>query len=150
MHRADGSGTTFIFTNYLSKVSAEWKDKVGNNTSVKWPTGVAGKGNEGVAAYVQRLPGSIGYVEFAYALQNKMAHVRLRNREGVFVEPASAASVAGLLKMHRAGRLDSGQTVVCTLTGNGLKDVHWALEGAAEPVKVPVDAAVAARELGLV
>ena len=61
--RSDGSGTTFIFTNYLSKLSAEWKDKAGNNTSVKWPAGVSGKGNEGVAAYVQRLPGSIGYVE---------------------------------------------------------------------------------------
>jgi phosphate transport system substrate-binding protein len=85
--RSDGSGTTFIFTNYLSKVSPEWKEKAGNNTSVKWPTGVAGKGNEGVAAYVQRLPGSIGYVEYAYALQNKMSYVRLQNREGSFVEP---------------------------------------------------------------
>lgn len=78
------------------------------------------------------------------------AYRLLASREGLFCEPASAASVAGLLKMHRAGRLDPGQTVVCTLTGNGLKDVHWALEDAAEPVKVPVDAAVAARELGLV
>ena len=85
--RSDGSGTTFIFTNYLSKVSAEWKDKAGNNTSVKWPTGVAGKGNEGVAAYVQRLPGSIGYVEYAYALQNKMSYVHLQNRDGNYVDP---------------------------------------------------------------
>jgi len=85
--RSDGSGTTFIFTNYLSKVSAEWKDKAGNNTSVKWPAGVAGKGNEGVAAYVQRLPGSIGYVEYAYALQNKMSYVLLQNRDGNFVGP---------------------------------------------------------------
>ncbi len=85
--RSDGSGTTFIFTNYLSKVSAEWKDKVGNNTSVKWATGVSGKGNEGVAAYVQRLTGSIGYVEYAYALQNKMTYALLQNKDGVFVGP---------------------------------------------------------------
>lgn len=85
--RSDGSGTTFIFTNYLSKASTDWKDKAGNNTSVKWPAGIAGKGNEGVAAYVQRLSGSIGYVEYAYALQNKMSHVRLQNRDGGFVEP---------------------------------------------------------------
>jgi len=85
--RSDGSGTTFIFTNYLSKVSADWKDKAGNNTSVKWPVGVTGKGNEGVAAYVQRLSGSIGYVEYAYALQNKMSYVLLQNRDGVFVGP---------------------------------------------------------------
>ena len=85
--RSDGSGTTFIFTNYLSKVSAEWKDKAGNNTSVKWPAGVSGKGNEGVAAYVQRLSGSIGYVEYAYALQNKMSYVLLQNKDGNFVGP---------------------------------------------------------------
>src|SRR5213082_1458915 len=87
VHRSDGSGTTFIFTNYLSKVSSEWKDKAGNNTSVKWPAGVSGKGNEGVAAYVQRLSGSIGYVEYAYALQNKMAYVQLQNKDGSFVAP---------------------------------------------------------------
>ena len=85
--RSDGSGTTFIFTNYLSKVSPEWKDKAGNNTSVKWPAGVSGKGNEGVAAYVQRLSGSIGYVEYAYALQNKMAYALLQNKDGNFVGP---------------------------------------------------------------
>ncbi len=85
--RSDGSGTTFIFTNYLSKVSAEWKEKAGNSTSVKWPAGVAGKGNEGVAAYVQRLSGSIGYVEYAYALQNKMSYVHLQNRDGNYIDP---------------------------------------------------------------
>jgi phosphate transport system substrate-binding protein len=85
--RSDGSGTTFIFTNYLSKVSAEWKDKAGNNTSVKWPAGVTGKGNEGVAAYVQRLSGAIGYVEYAYAIQNKMSYALLQNKDGVFVGP---------------------------------------------------------------
>jgi phosphate transport system substrate-binding protein len=85
--RSDGSGTTFIFTHYLSKVSSDWKDKAGNNTSVKWPAGVSGKGNEGVAAYVQRLSGSIGYVEYAYALQNKMSYALLQNKDGNFVAP---------------------------------------------------------------
>ena len=87
VHRSDGSGTTFIFTNYLTKVSPEWKDKIGNDASVAWPVGVGGKGNEGVASYVQRIDGSIGYVEYAYALQNKMASTMLKNREGLFVKP---------------------------------------------------------------
>jgi len=87
VHRADGSGTTFIFTNYLSKVNADWKSKVGENTTVNWPLGVGGKGNEGVSTYVQRLPNSIGYVEYAYAKQNKMAHVLLKNQAGQFVAP---------------------------------------------------------------
>ncbi len=89
VNRSDGSGTTFIFTNYLSKVSPEWKDKVGNAASVSWPapTGAGGKGNEGVASFVQRLKGSIGYVEYAYAKQNKMSYTGLQNREGEFVAP---------------------------------------------------------------
>jgi phosphate transport system substrate-binding protein len=89
VNRSDGSGTTFIFTNYLSKVSAEWKDKVGNAASVSWPapTGAGGKGNEGVASFVQRLKGSIGYVEYAYAKQNKLTFTMLQNREGQFVAP---------------------------------------------------------------
>jgi phosphate transport system substrate-binding protein len=87
VHRSDGSGTTFIFTNYLSKVSPEWKQKVGEETSVSWPTGVGGKGNEGVASYVKQIKGAIGYVEYAYALQNKMAHTLLQNKEGTFVAP---------------------------------------------------------------
>ena len=85
--RSDGSGTSFIFTSYLSKVNNEWKDKVGASTSVKWPVGVAGKGNEGVASYVQKLNGAIGYVEYAYALQNKMSYVTLQNKDGQFVNP---------------------------------------------------------------
>lgn len=85
--RSDGSGTTFIFTHYLSQVSAGFKEKIGNNTSVSWPAGVGGKGNEGVASYVQRLKGSIGYVEYAYALQNKMTYVQLQNKSGKFVKP---------------------------------------------------------------
>jgi len=89
VNRSDGSGTTFIFTNYLSKVSTEWKDKVGNAASVAWPapTGAGGKGNEGVASFVQRLKGSIGYVEYAYAKQNKLTYVQMQNREGQFVSP---------------------------------------------------------------
>jgi phosphate transport system substrate-binding protein len=89
--RADGSGTTFIFTHYLSKVSPEFKDKIGNNTSVSWPAGVGGKGNEGVASYVQRLKNSIGYVEYAYALQNKMTYTQMQNKAGKFVKPDSAS-----------------------------------------------------------
>ncbi len=85
--RSDGSGTTFIFTNYLSKVSAEWKDKVGRDTAVKWPAGINGKGNEGVASYERQQAGSIGYVEYAYSLQNKMTYVQMKNREGQFVAP---------------------------------------------------------------
>jgi phosphate transport system substrate-binding protein len=87
VHRSDGSGTTFIFTNYLSKVSSAWKEKVGNEASVSWPVGVGGKGNEGVASYVQQVKNSIGYVEFAYALQNNMPYALLQNREGEFVKP---------------------------------------------------------------
>ncbi|HKW37157.1 MAG TPA: phosphate ABC transporter substrate-binding protein PstS, partial [Burkholderiales bacterium] len=89
VHRADGSGTTFIFTNYLSKVSEEWRDKVGNNASVSWPapTSSGGKGNEGVASFVQRINGAVGYVEYAYAKQNKMAYTLLQNKDGVFVAP---------------------------------------------------------------
>jgi phosphate transport system substrate-binding protein len=87
IHRSDGSGTTFIFTNYLSKVSPEWKTKVGEEASVSWPAGVGGKGNEGVASYVKQIKGSIGYVEYAYALQNKMAYIQLQNKDGQFVKP---------------------------------------------------------------
>src|SRR6266849_3184391 len=89
--RSDGSGTTFIFTHYLSKISPEWKEKAGNATSVTWPTGVGGKGNEGVASYVQRIKGGIGYVEYAYALQNKMAYALLQNAAGKFVKPNAAS-----------------------------------------------------------
>ena len=98
VRRADGSGTTFIFTNYLSKVNAEWKSKVGEGTAVNWPTGAGGKGNEGVAAFVQRLPNSIGYVEYSYAKSNKMSHVQMRNAAGTYVNPDDAtfkAAAAG-------------------------------------------------------
>ncbi len=87
VHRADGSGTTWIFTNYLSKVSAEWKEKIGNDKAVSWPTGVGGKGNEGVAALVKKTNGAIGYVEFAYAIKERLKFVQLQNRAGKFVPP---------------------------------------------------------------
>jgi phosphate transport system substrate-binding protein len=89
VNRADGSGTTFIFTNYLSKVSPEWKAQVGEGTSVKWVGGLGGKGNEGVSAFLQRVPGAIGYVEYAYAKQNKLSHVLLKNADGQFVAPSA-------------------------------------------------------------
>ena len=98
VRRADGSGTTFGFTNYLSKVNPEWKSKVGEGTAVIWPTGAGGKGNEGVAAFVGRLPNSIGYVEYAYVKQNKMNYARLQNAAGNFVSPDDAnfkAAAAG-------------------------------------------------------
>jgi len=88
VHRSDGSGTTFNFANYLSKVSDEWKSKVGEGTSIQWPVGVGGKGNEGVAAYVKQIKNSIGYVELAYALQNKMSYAAMKNGAGNFVEPS--------------------------------------------------------------
>ena len=87
VRRADGSGTTFIWTNYLAKVSPEWKQKVGEGTAVQWPTGMGGKGNEGVAAFVQRIPASIGYVEYAYVKQNKMTYGLVQNAAGNFVAP---------------------------------------------------------------
>jgi phosphate transport system substrate-binding protein len=87
VHRADGSGTSFLFTDYLSKTNADFKTKIGSGTAVKWIVGVGGKGNEGVAANVQRIKGAIGYVEWAFAKKNKMAHTQLKNKDGVFLQP---------------------------------------------------------------
>jgi phosphate transport system substrate-binding protein len=87
VRRADGSGTTFIWTDYLSKVNPEWKSKIGEGTTVAWPTGTGGKGNDGVAAFVQRLPGAIGYVEWAYAKQNHMTYTAMKNASGAVVQP---------------------------------------------------------------
>jgi phosphate transport system substrate-binding protein len=87
VRRSDGSGTTFLFTDYLSKVSPDWKSRVGADAAVSWPEGVGGKGNEGVSAYVQRIKGSIGYVEYAYAKKNKMSYTQLKNKDGQFVLP---------------------------------------------------------------
>lgn len=101
VHRSDGSGTTFIWTNYLSKVSKEWADKVGFSTSVNWPGDIGGAGNEGVANQVKQIPGGIGYVELAYAMQNKIPWAQVRNKAGIYLEPsleatAAAADVADL------------------------------------------------------
>jgi phosphate transport system substrate-binding protein len=93
VHRSDGSGTTYIWTDYLSKVSPEWQTKVGKGTSVNWPVGLGGKGNEGVSALIQQTPGSLGYVELIYAVQNKMAYGKVKNSSGAFVK-ANLASVS--------------------------------------------------------
>jgi phosphate transport system substrate-binding protein len=96
VHRSDGSGTTFIFTDYLSKISGEWKQKAGSNTSVNWPTGIGGKGNEGVSGQVKQTPGSIGYVELIYAVQNKMPYAEVKNSTGQFVKPTIESVTAAL------------------------------------------------------
>jgi len=123
VRRADGSGTSFIFTNYLSKVNAEWKTKVGEGTAVNWPVGAGGKGNEGVAAFVQRLPNSIGYVEYAYAKQNKMSHVQLKNQAGQYVEPDDLNFKAA------AAGADWNKTFYQVLTEQPGKD-SWPITGA--------------------
>ena len=94
VHRSDGSGTTFIFTDYLSKISSEWKSKAGSNTSVNWPAGIGGKGNEGVAGLIRQTPNSIGYVELAYAKQNKFTVAHIQNSSGKFIEPSLASTTA--------------------------------------------------------
>ena len=106
VHRSDGSGTTFNFSNYLSKVSPDWQSKVGEGTSLQWPTGVGGKGNEGVASYVKQIKGSIGYVELAYALQNGMPYASLQNAAGNFVQPSDASFAAAAATADWAGAKD--------------------------------------------
>jgi phosphate transport system substrate-binding protein len=106
VHRSDGSGTTFNFVNYLSKVSPEWKEKVGEGTSVQWPAGIGGKGNEGVAAYVKQIKGGIGYVELSYALQNKLAHASLKNAAGRFVQPSDESFAAAAASADWASAKD--------------------------------------------
>jgi phosphate transport system substrate-binding protein len=96
VHRSDGSGTTYIWTDYLSKISPEWKTKVGTNTSVKWPTGVGGKGNEGVAGQIKQTPGALGYVELIYAVQNKMPYADVKNSAGEFVKPSLESITAAM------------------------------------------------------
>jgi phosphate transport system substrate-binding protein len=123
VRRADGSGTSFNFTNYLSKVNAEWKAKVGEGTAVNWPTGAGGKGNEGVSAFVQRLPNSIGYVEYAYAKQNKMAFTLLKNEAGNFVAPDDETFKAA------AANADWNKSFYQVLTGQPGKD-SWPITAA--------------------
>ena len=123
VRRADGSGTTFLFTNYLSKVNPDWKAKVGEGTAVNWPAGVGGKGNEGVSTYVLRLPNSIGYVEYAYAKQNKMSHVLLRNKDGAFVAPDDSSFKAA------AAGAEWNKSFYQVLTDQPGKD-SWPITGA--------------------
>ncbi len=123
VRRADGSGTSFIFTNYLSKVNPEWQAKVGEGTAVNWPTGAGGKGNEGVAAFVSRLPNSIGYVEYAYVKQNKMTYTLLKNKDGNFAEPDDVNFKAA------AASADWSKTFYQVLTEQPGKDA-WPLTGA--------------------
>ena len=123
VRRSDGSGTSFLFTNYLSKSNEEWKSKVGEGTAVNWPAGLGGKGNEGVSAYVQRLPNSIGYVEYAYATQNKMSYVMLRNQAGVYVAPSDSAFKAA------AAGADWAKSFYQVLTEQPGKD-SWPITGA--------------------
>jgi len=103
VHRSDGSGTTWIFSNYLDKAVPAWHEKVGFGKALQWPVGIGGKGNEGVTAYVKRIPGAVGYVEYAYALQNRMTHVSLKNRAGVFVEPTGETFQAAAANADWAG-----------------------------------------------
>ncbi len=123
VRRADGSGTSFIFTNYLSKVNAEWKAKVGEGTAVNWPTGAGGKGNEGVSAFVQRLPNSIGYVEYAYAKQNKMSYLQVRNKDGAYITPTDSAFKAA------AAGAEWSKSFYQILTEQAGKD-SWPITGA--------------------
>lgn len=106
VHRSDGSGTTFNFSNYLSKVSGQWQDKVGEGTSLQWPAGVGGKGNEGVAAYVKQIKGGIGYVELAYALQNGMPYAALQNAAGQWVQPSAESFAAAAASADWANAKD--------------------------------------------
>nr|WP_295777320.1 phosphate ABC transporter substrate-binding protein PstS [Rhodoferax sp.] len=123
VRRADGSGTTFIFTNYLSKVNAEWKSKVGEGTAVNWPVGAGGKGNEGVAAFVSRLPNSLGYVEYSYVKQNKMTYALVQNSAGNFVKPEDDTFKAA------AAGADWAKTFYQILTNQPGKDA-WPISGA--------------------
>ena len=123
VRRSDGSGTTFIWTDYLSKVNGDWKSKVGEGTTVNWPTGTGGKGNDGVAAFVQRLPGAIGYVEWAYAKQNKMTYVGMKNSAGSVVEPETKTFKAA------AAGADWSKSFYQILTNEPGKDA-WPIVGA--------------------
>jgi phosphate transport system substrate-binding protein len=144
VHRSDGSGTSFLFTDYLSKVSSDWKSKVGANTAVEWPTGIGAKGNEGVANNVGQTKGSIGYVEYAYAKQNKLAHTKLVNKDGKSVEPTAAAFTAAAANADWQGT--PGFAVVLTdEPGAG----SWPIAGATFILihKQPQDPAAAAEAL---
>ncbi len=140
VRRSDGSGTTFIWTDYLSKVSADWKSKVGANTAVEWPVGIGAKGNEGVANNVMQTKGSIGYVEFAYAKQNKMSHTRVINKAGKTVEPSLASFQAAAASAKWDAATGFGEILT-----DQLGDTSWPIAGATFILmpKKPSDAAAA-------
>ena len=144
VHRSDGSGTTFIFTDYLSKVNADWKSKVGANTSVEWPAGIGAKGNEGVANNVTQTKGSIGYVEYAYAKQNKMTSVNMINLDGKPV-PANAASFQAAAANADWAKSDSYYIVLTNQKG----EASWPIAGATFILmhKLPQDAAASGEAL---
>jgi phosphate transport system substrate-binding protein len=125
VYRSDGSGTTFIFTHYLSEVSPEWKEKIGENTSVQFPTGIGGKGNEGVSAMASRTSGAIGYVEYAYAKQNKLTYTMLQNKDGQFVNPEIGTFQAAATNADWA----KAQNFYLLLTNQPGKD-SWPITGA--------------------
>ncbi len=125
VHRSDGSGTTWIFTNYLCKISEEWKANFGNNASIAWPTGIGGKGNEGVANSVKQVDGAIGYVEYAYALQNKLSYTLIKNKAGIYVAPTNESFQAAAASADWAGT--PGYNVVLT-DQSGEKS--WPITGA--------------------
>ncbi len=143
-YRSDGSGTTFVFTEYLSKVNPEWKTKVGANTSVQWPVGIGGKGNEGVAGTVTNTKGAIGYVEYAYVKQNKMTYMRMINRDGKAVEPGSKAVQAAAAGADWAGT--PGMAVIIT---NAPGELSWPMASATFIImyKQPQDPAASAAAL---
>jgi phosphate transport system substrate-binding protein len=125
VHRSDGSGTTFIFTNYLSKVSPEWADKVGSNTSVEWPVGIGAKGNEGVAGNVAQFDGAIGYVEYAYAKQNHLTYMKMVNADGKTLQPGTATFQAAAANADWANAKDFYQILT-----NEPGATSWPITGA--------------------
>jgi phosphate transport system substrate-binding protein len=143
VHRSDGSGTTFLFTDYLSKVSPKWKSDVGANTAVEWPTGIGAKGNEGVSGNLEQAKGAIGYVEYAYAKQNKLEFVKMINKDGKTVTPEAAAFVAAAANANWEGTPGFG-VILTDQTGAE----SWPIAGATfilmrKRAQKPADSAVA-------
>lgn len=125
-HRSDGSGTTNIFTDYLSKINDEWKTKVGKGTSVNWPQGIGGKGNEGAAGLIKQTPGGIGYIELAYAIQNKMSFAKIQNKSGNYITPDIAStSAAGNVQLPADSKIFLGNTDAAD--GYPISGFTWAL-----------------------
>ncbi|MBC7417531.1 MAG: phosphate ABC transporter substrate-binding protein PstS [Pedobacter sp.] len=126
VHRSDGSGTSFIFTDFLSKVNPEWKNKVGTGTSVNWPVGLGGKGNEGVSGLVKQSPGSIGYVELSYAMENKMSIARIENQYGKFISPTIAA-ISASAEVKLPTNAKTSITNTSSSIGYPISSFSWAI-----------------------